>query len=453
VPAQQTPLRQESATRAGNQDEPIIEIRRLCKRFCISRTKQTSLVGFLTDLLDFRTKRRFVELDALSGIDLEVKRGECLGLIGKNGSGKSTLLRLMGGIMEPDSGELQVRGTTGTLIELGAGFHDDLTGRENTYINASALGFTRREIDGMMSSIVDFSGMGRFMDTPVRMYSMGMFMRLGFAIAMNIKPAILLIDEILAVGDDEFQRKCIHKIEDLHRSGTTIVVVSHNLPMIERICDRVVLLYNGRIVNCGRPREMISEYKRIQLEGRDVKLRDETASASERPEDDPPGPTVRWGTGEATIRGVTFRDQNGNDVRWCRTGDPLTICIDYAASCRISNPMFGVGIHGDDGLLLAGPDTRFSGFAVPEIEGEGTMEYVIDSIPFLSGSYYISAFIYEKSGIHPFDHWDRFWKLDILESDRDRERAGVVSLPSHWVIRVGGPDSGSAALPGTASGR
>lgn len=421
--------------------EPIIEIRRLCKRFRVSRSRKTSFLGFITDLFTCRGARRYIEFNALSNIDLVVKREECIGLIGQNGSGKSTLLRLMAGIMEPDSGELRVKGTTGTLIELGAGFHHDLTGRENAYINASVLGFSKREIDGMMRGIVDFSGMELFMDTPVRMYSSGMFMRLAFSIIMNIKPSILLIDEILAVGDDEFQRKCIHRIEDLHRAGTTIVVVSHNLPMIERLCDRVVLLHNGRVICSGRPREMISEYKRIQIEWRDTKLRDETSPPDGRPSNEQMRPTFRWGTGEATITKVSFHDQNGNEIHCCKTRDLLKMRIHYSAAGKVNKPVFGVGIHSDDGLLLSGPNTSHSGFAIREIEGEGAIDYVIDSIPFLPGSYYFSASIYDETCVHPFDHWERFWQLNILENDEIKDRLGIISLPSQWVFPNDEPNS------------
>jgi ABC-type polysaccharide/polyol phosphate transport system ATPase subunit len=217
----------------------------------------------MISLFQPRYRERRETFWALRGIDLRVREGECLGLIGPNGSGKSTLLRILASIYRPTEGEATVRGRVAPMIELGVGFQPDLSGQENVYLNTSLFGLSRRDTDAVYQQIVEFSGLGEFIDVPVKNYSTGMYARLGFSVAVHLEPEVLLVDEVLAVGDANFQRKCVERIEALRRQGTTIVLVSHQLPMIERMCDRVCLLVRGRLEAEGDPRQAIARYQEV----------------------------------------------------------------------------------------------------------------------------------------------------------------------------------------------
>jgi ABC-type polysaccharide/polyol phosphate transport system ATPase subunit len=244
-----------------------IELINVSKKFRIYHGKNVNLKYAVIDLLRGKISRGYDEFWALKNISLDVKDGEAVGIIGKNGSGKSTLLKLIAKILYPDSGCVESKGEIATLIELGAGFHPELTGRENIYVNASILGFSRREIDENLDEIICFSELEKFIDNPIKSYSSGMYVRLGFAIAINVNADILLVDEILAVGDENFQKKCLKKIEEFKRNGKTIVYVSHDLESVQRTCDRVFLVDSGKLVTEGRPMDMISEYRKVLMGG------------------------------------------------------------------------------------------------------------------------------------------------------------------------------------------
>jgi len=242
---------------------PAVEARRLSKMFIVSRNPAENLKVRFVGLFDPRQRERREELWALRGVDLSVGSGECLGFIGPNGSGKSTLLRLMAGIFPPTDGTLRVEGRVAPMIELGVGFHPDLTGCENVYLNTSLFGLPRRETDRLYDSIVEFSGLAASMDLPVKTYSSGMYMRLGFSVTIHLDADLLLIDEILAVGDEAFHQKCIERLHLIRSSGRTIVMVSHDLALVEKMCDRVCLLVGGRILVQGEPRAVIERYHEV----------------------------------------------------------------------------------------------------------------------------------------------------------------------------------------------
>ena len=236
-----------------------IELTDISKKFKIYHAKEVNLKYALINWIR-GAKSRYDEFWALQGVNISVRAGETVGLIGRNGSGKSSLLKIIGKILYPTSGRVQTRGSIASLIELGAGFHPELTGRENIYINSSILGFSRKEIGRKFDEIVEFSELRQFIDNPIKSYSSGMYLRLGFAVAINVDPDILLIDEILAVGDESFQAKCIRKIEEFKKKGKTIIYVSHDLDSVEMICDQVCLLDHGKLICSGRPSNGIQAY-------------------------------------------------------------------------------------------------------------------------------------------------------------------------------------------------
>lgn len=240
--------------------ERVIEVRDVWKCFCIRHNRNDSLKERFISLFDGRRRERREVFWALRGVNLQVDAGEMVGIIGPNGSGKSTLLRIIARILHPTKGSVVVRGSVAPLIEVGVGFHPELTGQENVYLNASLYGLTRKEIDRIYDKVVEFSELGDFIDVPVKNYSTGMYMRLGFSIAIQLNPDILLVDEVLAVGDEAFQRKCLAKMQEFREQGKTILFVSHSVGLVEELCDRAYLLVSGRVVKEGRPKDVVAEY-------------------------------------------------------------------------------------------------------------------------------------------------------------------------------------------------
>ena len=289
-------------------------------------------------------------------MSLRIDAGTTVGVIGPNGCGKSTLLQLVAGVLEPDGGPWSRRGRVTSLLELGAGFSPELTGRENVYLNASLHGVSRDDVHARFDAIVAFAELERFIDMPVRTYSSGMYMRLGFAVAVHLDPEIVLIDEAFAVGDAHFQRKCLHTIRDFQRSGRTIVLVSHDLHLVEQLCSHVALLQQGRLVAAGAPADVIGRYHELDM-GRGA-ARDEPSLGHRR------GPDHA-----ASISCATARRR---DV--LRTRDALTIRLHYRCEAPVDRPVFGVAIHRDDGTHVTGPNTRTSGFPVDRLEGSGAVE-------------------------------------------------------------------------------
>lgn len=400
---------------------------RVSKRFTIRhqrvRTLRETVLGRFEGARDDRE-----ELWALRDVSLAVQPGDCFGIIGPNGSGKSTALKLMTNILEPTSGRVQVNGRVSALLELGAGFHPDLTGRENIFLNGSVLGMDRAAMRRRFDEIVAFAELERFIDMPVKHYSSGMYMRLGFAIAINVDPDILLTDEVLAVGDQSFQAKCMERIGQMKRRGITIVFVSHGLDSVRRLCNRSIWLDNGQVAASGASDSVVEAYLASVAEKEEARL------AVEQPVAENVG--GQWGSGEARITGVTFLDEKGQQTHVFRTAQPLRARIHYVASRRVDKPMFGVAIYRNDGVHVNGPNTRFSGFDIPFIEGEGDVEYVVESLPLLEGNYEFSAAIYDFDGIHPYDHQHRGYRFAVTGGGA-REQYGLICTPSHWLHHPG----------------
>jgi ABC-type polysaccharide/polyol phosphate transport system ATPase subunit len=392
------------------------------------------------------------EFWALRDVSLAVAPGEALGVIGANGSGKSTLLKLATRLLAPTHGRVDVQGRVAALLELGAGFHPELSGRDNVYLNASILGIPRRRVDERFADIVEFAGLERFVDTPVKRYSSGMQARLGFAVAVHVDPDVLLLDEVLAVGDLQFQERCLERIRALHAAGRTILLVSHDLTAVAQLCTRVLWLHDGQVRALGAPEPVIEAYRHHLMgeggagighrapqvgsggqeasNGRRHAARGRTASAGEIAAEPVPPTGRRWGSGEIELTAVELLDAAGQPTTRLATGAPLVVRLRYRARRRVRRPVFGVAIYAG-GLQVSGPNTRVDGRPIDQVEGEGELRYRVDALPLLPGAYTLSAAVYDEQELHPFDHHHQCYPFQVVSRD-GVERYGLVELAGHW---------------------
>jgi lipopolysaccharide transport system ATP-binding protein len=367
---------------------------------------------------------------ALRDVSFTVEQGEAVGFIGSNGAGKSTALKLVSRILTPTSGRIEVDGRMGALLELGAGFHPDLTGRENVYLNGSFLGLSRAQIRQKMDEIVAFAELERFIDVPVKHYSSGMYVRLGFSVAVHTDPEVLLIDEVLAVGDQNFQHKCFERIIKLRQEGVTICFVSHGLGYVRRLCSRVLWLDDGVIQASGDVDDTISAYLHHAAAEENARIKAEEPSqegvkkASRK---------RRWGTGEVEIVDISFLNAAGGERNVFRVGETWVARLRYRASRRIENPVFGLSIRRDDGLHVCGPNTQFAGLDIPFVEGEGDVLYRVDSLPLLEGTYLVSVSAHNQADTVMYDYHDSLYTFRVRQVEKD-ERYGLVSLQGEWEI-------------------
>ncbi|GAC1385303.1 MAG: ABC transporter ATP-binding protein [Herpetosiphon sp.] len=414
----------------------VVEFERVSRRFLLRRDPRNTFLERATGLLKPRLPDE--EFWALNDISFTVARGETLGLIGHNGSGKSTTLKLITRILVPTSGTVSVEGRISALLELGSGFHPDLTGRENIYLNGSLLGFSRAEMDARMNQIIDFSELPSFIDMPVKHYSSGMYMRLAFAVAINVDPDILITDEVLAVGDEAFQHKCLDRIYDFKKRGITILFVSHALGQVQNLCDRALWFDHGHLLAEGPATGIVDRYLHRTHEQDAARLAAEHAplvqpvDPSAAPAEEAAVPAYqRWGSREAEVTAVEFLDPQGQPLLSATTGQALTIRIHYDAHRTIETPVFGLAIHHQSGFQINGPNTRFGGLSIPSISGCGYVDYHIASLPLLEGDYGITAAIYDYAMVHPFDHHDRGWMLRVYAASV-AERYGAIYIPASW---------------------
>jgi ABC-2 type transport system ATP-binding protein len=361
-------------------------------------------------------RARYREFDALKGVSFEIPEGSTFGLIGENGSGKSTLLKCIARILRPDEGTVSTRGKISALLELGAGFHQELSGRENVYLNGAILGMSKRDIDARFDEIVAFAGLEEFIDSPVKNYSSGMYVRLGFSVAINVDPDVLLVDEVLAVGDEAFQRKCSEKFADLKQSGKTIVVVSHALGTMRSLCDELALLEHGNLVKVGPAGAVVDEYLG------DVHL--------DRSPDGEHG--SRWGSGEARVERMELLDDGGTPVTSVRTGDPVTIRLHWETVSPVEKPVFGFDIHSIGGIHVSGSNTRDGGLVADRIDGAGHVDLRVERLLLVPGTYDLSAVLLDWTCSHVYDERHRAFRFDV-ERGTPQDSAGVTSLGGAWV--------------------
>ncbi len=320
-------------------------------------------------------------------------------------------------ILRPDAGSVTVSGKVSALLELGAGFHPELSGRENIFLNGSILGLTRKELDRRLEEIVDFAGLHQFIDQPVKTYSSGMYVRLGFSVAINVDPDVLLVDEVLAVGDELFQRRCQEKFIELKDAGKTIVLVTHDLAAVDNLCDEAAWLEDGQLKLVGPARQMVDRYMNS--------IQDE----SEEQDHDPAGD--RWGSGEARIESVELLGGDGTPVTRPRTGGSLTFRFHYYLQEAINRPVFGMAVHTLDGTYLTGPNTRYTDCVPDRLQGSGHVDLHVERLLLLPGTYDLSAVVYDYSCVHPYDHRHRAFRFNV-DPGEPRESHGMVSLGGRW---------------------
>jgi homopolymeric O-antigen transport system ATP-binding protein len=373
-------------------------------------------VGFARLGRRLRLRSRSEQFWALRNVNFEVNRGEALGIIGHNGAGKSTILKLLSKITSPTAGEIRINGRLSALIEVGSGFHPELTGRENIYLSGSILGMRRREITAKLDSIIDFAGVRRFIDMPVKRYSSGMYVRLGFSIAAHLQPDILLLDEVLAVGDAAFQVKCFERISELKESGTTIVFISHDLNAVELLCDRALLLNQGTIAADGLPRNVISEYQR--------------SDGSWRPS--LPDANFDGSPDRIVITGLTFHDNEGSKIFQSSTGSPLVARVEFAATRPVCNVVFEIFFYSQDGKLHCQFSTSSSAGRVDIAPGVGVVEFSCPELGLQPGLYYADVTVKSRATGEEID-WQ--YRCSSLRVGPGKNVLGSFYSPHQWRVK------------------
>jgi ABC-type polysaccharide/polyol phosphate transport system ATPase subunit len=341
-------------------------------------------------------------VEAVRNVSFAVDRGEAFGIIGRNGSGKSTLLKIITGILKPTSGTVTVNGRIAALIELGAGFHPEITGRENIVINGIMLGLSRREIEQRFDRIVQFSGIGDFIDQPVKTYSSGMYVRLGFAVAVHVDPDVLLIDEVLAVGDEEFSAKCIAKIQEMKYRGVTLVFVTHQLDQVRKLCDRALWLDHGEVEAVGDPVRVVDHYLQ-EVSATQTGAPAPAAAAPAKPAAKDPNEEERWGSGEVVLTRVMLADDRGRELVALGPGTAVAIEIDVNVRVPQDDFVFGIGIYHADGTCVYGTNTDLEGLMPERLETDGRVRFVMPSLDLVAGSYRVDAAVHTRSG-RAFDY-------------------------------------------------
>jgi ABC-type polysaccharide/polyol phosphate transport system ATPase subunit len=439
--------------------------RRYARRKQFATLKSALLTGSL--IQDLQPDETF---PALKGVSFNVPAGSTFAIIGRNGSGKSTALKLVAGITKPTTGTVAVKGRISALIELGAGFHPEISGRENVYINGIMLGLTKREVSRRFAEIVEFAELQEFIDAPVKTYSSGMYMRLGFAVAIHVDPDILLVDEVLAVGDEGFTHKCLDKFADFKRRGKTILLVTHALQLVERFCDEALWLDSGKVRGSGDPKRVVGAYltdvgkseerelARVEARAQDEasdsgSARHDTADASAAhtkgaaladgrsegasgkaetagsvDDDMTRQDEGRWGSREIEITGVTLRGQDGQPAHIFQSGDAVSIHLNVRAHESVDDFVFGVGLYSADGVSCYGTNTHLENFSPQEIRGEGEVMFVIDSLDLVEGTYKLDVAVHKRDG-YPYDYHRLLYTFRVKSRTQD---VGIYRPRHRW---------------------
>jgi ABC-2 type transport system ATP-binding protein len=392
-----------------------ISVRDVAKRFRLYHERNQSLKAVVMR----GGRARYEEFWALDDVTFDVEQGTTFALVGENGSGKSTMLKCLAKILRPDRGSIEVEGKVSALLELGAGFHAELSGRENVFLNGSILGLSRKELETRFDDIVEFAGIERFIDMPVKNYSSGMYVRLGFSIAINVDPDVLLIDEVLAVGDEQFQRRCLERVAHLREDGKTIVVVTHSLSTVRNLCDAAVWLDRGKVRALGPAGEVADAYLG------EVHVDHEVTEGVDG---------SRWGTGEVRFTGFELLGPGGEATTQVRTGDAVTFRFHYDAAKPIPRPVFGVSVYTLEGIQVTGPNTREAGVTVDDVEGAGHVDLRVDRLLLLPGAYTISVACTDETVSHTFDHRHKAYHFDVKPGTPHETFGGLVSFDGRWAI-------------------
>jgi lipopolysaccharide transport system ATP-binding protein len=401
---------------------PIIAFERVGKRYKLHRDRPRS---FREVFVRRRLAGRPViaepdTLWALRDASFEIEPGETVGLIGSNGAGKSTALKLISRVVQPNEGRLTVNGRVAALLELGTGFHPELSGRDNIYLSGALSGMGRDEMSRKYDPIVEFAELAKFIDVPVKHYSSGMFARLAFAVSIHIDPDVLLVDEVLAVGDHNFQQKCLERIAELKRAGMTIVFVSHDLETVKAICQRTLWIQQGQVWFDGPADQGVERYLNHVITGQA-----ERASAA--------GGANRWGNRAIEIQRVRLTNSDGAPQAIFRTGEPLVIQLDYRARTPVELPVFGIAIHRQDGVHVCGPNTTFSDRVPATVSGDGTVTYSVPRLPLLDGHYQLTVAAVNRSDTEIYDYHDRLYSFQVANRPGDHiDKYGLVTLCGEW---------------------
>jgi ABC-type polysaccharide/polyol phosphate transport system ATPase subunit len=360
---------------------------------------------------------------AVRNVSFRVPQGATYGIIGRNGSGKSTMLKLVAGITKPTEGTVTVNGRLSALIELGAGFHPEISGRENVFINGIMLGLSKREITRRFDEIVEFAELRDFIDAPVKTYSSGMYVRLGFAVAINVDPDVLLVDEVLAVGDEAFTHKCLDKFAEFRRRGKTILLVTHSLNLVERFCDDVLWLDGGTARGEGDPRRVVSEYIADVAKGEEKTLAAADAREQERVGEEPPPDGFkagegRWGSREIEIAAVRIVGEDGAPRHVFQSGETAAVEMTVRAHKKVGPVVFGVSLFNADGVCCYGTNTSIEELAVPEFEGEQTVTFRIRSLDLVEGSYKLDVAAHREDG-YAYDYHRLLYSFRVHSRTKD----------------------------------
>ena len=393
----------------------VVDVEHLTKTFKVHHQKVNSLKALIASGGKRNVYEEFVAVDDVS---FHVDEGEVFGIIGHNGSGKSTLLKCMAGILVPNKGSAQVHRRMSALLELGAGFHPELSGRDNIFLNAAILGIGRKEIGRRYADIVEFSQLEEFIDSPVKTYSSGMYVRLAFAIAINVDPRLLIIDEILAVGDITFQQRCLEKFVEFRNEGRTIVLVTHDLGSVKNMCDRAIWLTKGVITGEGDPADLVDSYTETML--------GERQAGSEG--------ATRRGSGEIQVTHVEMFVHDDRPVKRLRTNDTIRFRMHYRATARVKQPVFGFAINTLGGMPVTSPCARDAGTVADSMDGIGYVDVVLPDAALLPGTYDLDVSISDYNRQHIYDLVHRSLRFDVMTGGV-HEVGGVVTMHPQWTIQ------------------
>jgi len=398
---------------------PAVVVDDVSKRFRLYKERNQSLKATLMR----GGRATFEDYWALRDVSFEITEGSTFALIGENGSGKSTLLKCIARILTPERGRISTRGSVAALLELGSGFHPELSGRENVFLNGSILGMGKKELERKFDDIVDFAGIEAFIDQPVKNYSSGMYMRLGFSVAINVDPDVLLVDEVLAVGDAAFQEKCMEKFSQFRRAGKTVVIVSHAMGSMRTLCDEAAWLDHGRLLEVGRADVIVDRY--IDKGHEQVEAMAPVI---------PPGQAeARWGSGEARLTGVTVLDHAGTPSKLFRTGESVTVRLDYDCATRVERPVFGLAMENLDGVYVWAHNTRDAGLELPYIEGQGHIDLEIPRLMLQPHTFDVIASIVDQTTTHTYDFLRHCYRFIVEpEPGQARESGGILALGGRW---------------------
>ena len=407
-----------------------IEVNGVSKCFKIPHEKRMTVYDNIIGKITGKSYTYEV-FEALKNVTFNVKKGETLGIIGENGSGKSTILKIISGVLVADTGSVKVKGKMAPFLELGVGFQPELTAVENVYLYGAIMGMNRAEMDEKLNSIFEFAELDKFRDTKLKNYSSGMYARLAFATAISIDPDVLLIDEVLSVGDQSFQTKCHDKINEYKRDGKTIIFVSHSMEEVKKICNNCLMLSNGNIVSVGPTENVISDYLNAVNKKEVERLLNQYNDVQNAIEKNNVDPSINWGSKEAKIVEIKFFNNHSESYIF-QTGEKFLAKINYKTNQRIEKPVFGVAIYKDD-VHITGPNTKFCEMTIDYIDNEGEIDFIIDELPLLDGSYQFSAAIYDDSCQNPYDHLHCAHGFSI--KNLSVKNYGIFDIQGRWVLK------------------